>query len=416
MTNWKRVVCPLLCVMLIWACSDNSGQQSDGGENFGDSASASNADTGLGTSESGSDAGSGVPSATGARHNFCNDIGDNFAMGAAIYGDPGTNWYLSLAEAPASVNWFTGYMYTSGDPAPDPSGFEWIVNFRMDTAIEGGATLPMVTFYRMLNVGQDFGYTGSEAEIVQQMLQDGDAVRKYLDDFIAVLGILHARPTPTIVHVEPDSWGFMMWVFDGAPGSDGAGDAEGIPVAMSAAAHNALNGQSFPDTAGGLGRAMLYLRDNYAPELRMGWHASNFRVGTRPEVVTSFYSTMGPWDLIVTEPPHMVNNGNGAWDMSETDNQANQNWFNTVSTRTGLPIIIWQTYVQEADPYLGNWPTVQNNIEMFAQNGVVAILWDPNSEGCGYSCDGADDLETYLGNYADASLALPAGSICQRIE
>ncbi len=416
MLCWKLVVCALMCAILIWACSDDGGQSSDVNENADDSTSASVGDTGSETPDSATETGSSNAANTGARHDFCNDIGDNFAVGSAIYGDPGTNWYLSLAEAPASVEWFTGYMYTSGDPAPDPSGFEWIVNFRMDTAIQGGAALPMVTFYRMLNVGQDFGYAGTEAEIVQQMLQDGDAVRKYLDDFIAVLEILHTRSLPTIVHVEPDSWGFMMWVFDGAPGSDGAGDAEGIPVALSAAAHSALNGQSFPNTAGGLGRAMLYLRDTYAPELRMGWHASNFRVGTRPEVVTSFYSTMGPWDLIVTEPPHMVNNGTGAWDMSEADNQANQNWFNAVSTQTGLPIVVWQTYVQEADPYLGNWPAVQDNIAMFARNGVVAILWDANSEGCGYTCDGANDLTTYLGNYAANPLPLPADSICGPVE
>jgi hypothetical protein len=47
-------------------------------------------------------------------------------------------------------------------------------------------------------------------------------------------------------------------------------DAEGIPVALAAAGHSALTGKSFPDTAGGLGQALLYLRDTYAPELRMG--------------------------------------------------------------------------------------------------------------------------------------------------
>ncbi len=415
MTLWKSVCIVFCSATFMGACGDDGELQRDT-EGI-DSASATTVadtdtvpvdvdsqigDTGLDTADN-----------TVARHNFCNDIGNEFAMGAAIYGDSGTDWYLSLANPPSSVDWFTGYMYSSGDPAADPAGFEWIVNFRMDTAIQGGATLPMVTFYRMLNVGEDFGYAGSEAQIVQQMLQDGNAVRKYLDDFVAVLQILHQRATPGILHVEPDSWGFMMWVFDGAPGSDGAGDAEGIPVALGAAGHSALTGKSFPDTAGGLGQALLYLRDTYAPELRMGWHASNFRVGTRPEVVTSFYSTMGAWDLIVTEPPHMVNNGTGPWDMSASDNQANQNWLRTVSTRTGLPIVIWQTYVQEANPYLGDWPASKENMGMFAQNGVVAVFWDANSEGCSYVCDGANDLKTFLANYATSPMALPENSICR---
>jgi hypothetical protein len=119
---------------------------------------------------------------------------------------------------------------------------------------------------------------------------------------------------------------------------------------------------------------------------------------------------MGAWDLIVTEPPH---NGTGPRDMSASDNQTNQNWLRTVSSRTGLPIVIWQTDVHEANPYLGDWPASKENMGMFAQNGVVAVLWDANSERCSYVCDGANDLNTFLANYATSPMALPENSICR---
>ena len=333
-------------------------------------------------------------------------------MGAAIFGDPGTEWYEQ--EATHGVDWTYGYMYASGDPQPDPEGFEWITNYRLDTAEGGGASVPTVTFYRMLNVGRDHGHGGTEPQVVQAMLTDADAVSDYLDDFVDLLEILHARSTPTLVHVEPDSWGFMMWAFDGVDGDHGNADASAIPVALAAADHPALAGTEFADDAGGLGQALLYLRDQLAPELRMGWHASNFRVGTHPEVVTGFYSSMGSWDVIVTEPPHMKPNGSASWDENDGDNQANLQWFETVTQGTGLPILIWQTPETEGQPYIGAWPDNQDNLTALASRGAAGVMWDPNGSGCSYSCAAADDLHDYLVAYSNAPLTFPAGNPCAR--
>lgn len=392
--------------LLLWSLF-SCGDESVSGKNSG---GAGTDDTSESTTENN---GTSSQSVGMGKHDVCADIGDIMGMGAAIYGDIGTEWFVNGATSPFNIDWLIGYMYASGDPSDDPEGFEWIVNYRLDSIQEAGATLPMVTFYRMLNQGEGHGYTGSEAAIVQQMLQDGDAVHAYIDDFIALLTILAARETPTLVHVEPDSFGFMMWAFDGVDSSEGNGDATRIPVALSAAKHEALSGESFPDDAGGLGRAMLYLRDTVAPTARMGWHASNFRVGTKPEIVTSFYSSMGAWDVIVTEPPHMTANGSAPWDMSDTANQDNADWFQTVRDETGLPIIVWQTEVGDAEAYLGGWPTETTNMTLFADWGVVSVAWDPNAASCRYACSEADDLQTYLQRYAAAPLALPVGSVCR---
>ena len=362
--------------------------------------------------------GGSPPASAGASststHDFCNDLGTTIGMGAAIFGDAGTAWFEGAAEPPSSVGWTYGYMYASGDPHDDLDGFEWIVNFRLDTAEQAGATIPTVTFYRMLNVGRDHAHSGTEAQVVQAMLADGDAMSDYLDDFVAVLDVLATRATPPLLHVEPDSWGFMMWAFDGFDGTTGNADASAITVAMDG--HAALGGQTFANDAGGLGQAMLYLRDQHAPDVRLGWHASNFRVGTRPEVVTGFYASVGVWDVIVTEPPHMNGSGSSPWDVADEDNTNNLNWLDTVSTTTGLPILIWQTYVDDADPYLGGWPGNQDNLTALAENGVAGVLWDPNGNGgdCGYSCAGAGTLRDNLAAYAAAPLALPDGHVCRQ--
>ena len=333
------------------ACGDEQGGDASsaaGGSSSGSGAGPAGGDS-TGTGASGG--------SSGARHDFCADVGTSFGMGAAIFGDPGTAWFQQ-----AGVDWTYGYMYASGDPQQDLSGFTYLVNYRLDSAEQAGATIPTVTFYRMLDVGNEHGHSGSEAQIVQSMLTDPAAVADYLDDFIAVLDILATRATPTLLHVEPDSWGFMMWAFDGVDPNAGNGDATAIPVALAAANHPALAGQAFPDDAGGLGHALLYLRDHHAPEVRMGWHASNFRVGTRPDIVTGFYSALGAWDVIVTEPPHMNGSGTAAWDPNDGDNANNLDWLANVSATTQLPILIWQTYVDDADAYLGAWPSDQSNI------------------------------------------------------
>jgi hypothetical protein len=394
--------------------TSDAGSTTSGTGGDGSSTDTASSATGGAGGDSATTSGGGTSSSTTSAHDFCNDVGTRFGMGAGIFGDAGTAWFESAAESPSDIAWTYGYMYASGDPHEDLEGFDWLANFRLDTAEQAGASIPTVTFYRMLNVGLDYGYAGSEAEVVQAMLADPDAVADYLDDFVAVLDVLAARETPPLLHVEPDSWGFMMWAFDGFDGTTGNDDPSAIPVALDG--HPDLAGQNFPSDAAGLGQAMIYLRDQRAPDVRLGFHASNFRVGTRPEVVTGFYSKLGAWDVIVTEPPHMTGSGSNSWDTSDEDNQNNLDWLRTVSDATSLPILIWQTYASDAEPYLGDWPDNQDNLTLLAENGVAGVLWDPNGNGsdCAYSCADADTLLENLAAYSASPLSLPSGHVCSQ--
>jgi hypothetical protein len=70
----------------------------------------------------------------------------------------------------------------------------------------------------------------------------------------------------------------------------------------------------------------------------MRYVAPMMLVAVGAEVVTSFYSSVGAWDVIVTEPPHMNGETASAWDLTDQDNQNNLHWLQTVSAATGLPI------------------------------------------------------------------------------
>jgi hypothetical protein len=108
--------------------------------------------------------------------------------------------------------------------------------------------------------------------------------------------------------------------------------------------------------------------------------------------------------------------GGDAWELTDPDNENNLAWLDAVSSTTGLPILIWQTYVEDAVTYLGGWPQERENLSLLATHGVVGVLWDPNGNGgdCSYTCPAADDLLSYLSAYAADPLPLPDDHLCRR--
>ncbi|MCP4712250.1 MAG: T9SS type A sorting domain-containing protein [Planctomycetes bacterium] len=350
-------------------------------------------------------------------HNICEDIGENFSFGLSIFSAAG-NWIVEASQAPYNIDWRFGYFYIS--QITTESAARYFIHLRSDTAEEAGA-IPVITFYRLLNIGEDEGYTGNEAQIVQSCLQDQSAMYTYFENMKIVLSILAERDNPSIVQVEPDSWGFMMW----AMGIQGNDDATTVPVQVNGSGHPDVQG--FSNHAGGFGQALLHMRDMYAPEVRMGWHASNFRVGQNPEVVTGFYSSMGDWDVIFSEPPHMVTLGDSwcePWnEVTQVPN--NLNWLSTVSQSAGVPILIWQTFIGEDYHYFGDWPNNQLNLSRMAEAGVAGMMFHHLGNGdpddfIGYSqgppCENIDgtaaDLRDRLIDYTSAPLLLPDGTPC----
>ncbi|WP_104981163.1 hypothetical protein [Sorangium cellulosum] len=184
----------------------------------------------------------------------------------------------------------------------------------------------------------------------------------------------------------------------------------------------------FPDHAGGLGQALLKLRDQYAPSVSMGWHASNFRVGQYPEVVSGFYSSMGDWDVLVGENFHLSTDESTWWEpLDEELVSANLSWLQTVTSSAKVPMIAWQQPIGTTDYHFfdGN----RTLLERFAAAGLGGVMFEllgsgdpddfratgelgavpPSQSTAGGT---AAELRARQSAYSESQLAWPAGSPC----
>ncbi len=359
------------------------------------------------------------------RHDICADVGDSFAFGVSSYGTL-RDW-APEARSEYGAEFQFIYVYILAGGMDDPETFEeWYVRPFAEAAIDMDA-IPVFTFYQLLDLGVRADYEGSEAEIVQRAIADPGVMNTYFEHFVWLLEIAQSYEPPVIVHVEPDSWGFMMW----AMGIEGNDDATSVPVAVESSGHPDLGG--FANHAGGLGQALLALRDQYAPDVRLGWHASNFRVGTRPEVVTSFYASMGDWDVLVGEHPHVEAEGADWWEEWDPERlDINLTWLSTVVEGAGVPLIFWQMPIGAEDWHLLGDPSDLFTLGRFAEAGAVGLLFehiahrgetDPDlirASGALGDTPPADslaggtaaDMRDRVAAYSQSPLLWPDGSIC----
>jgi hypothetical protein len=120
----------------------------------------------------------------------------------------------------------------------------------------------MLTYYVLLPAS---GAAEGAGEV--HAVADAGFLRRYLDDFrffLAQLGCNRA-----LVHVEPDFWGYAQQEAVRA-----GVDATALPAAVRAA--NPLDCADEPDTVAGLGRCMIAMARKWAPNARIGLHASGW--------------------------------------------------------------------------------------------------------------------------------------------
>jgi hypothetical protein len=363
-------------------------------------------------------------------HDVCSDVGSTLGLGVSSY-SAAEGWPERAQANGVSWKFLYFYVFPSQTPVADMTSF---IELKAGVARGLGATL-VITFYDLLKRGQSAGLTArpsasnGEADIVQQVLESPPLMRGYFDGYIAVLqaGAQAALAgTATMVHVEPDSWGFMMW----AMGVEGQSDASRVTVKVVGSGHPDLVGQSFADDAGGFGQALLYLRTKYAPSVRLGWHASNFRAGTRPEVVTAFYSSMGEWDALLTEDPHVLSSEQNWWEpLDPAAVDTNVSWMAGVSAGSHVPLLMWQIAMGPFDFHLFAEAGGRDVLSRMMGAGLSGMMWELDGTGgedpdtfrasglalppAGSPAGGtAKDLRDRLAAYRANPLAWPVGSPC----
>lgn len=360
------------------------------------------------------------------RYDICADVPQYFGMGASSFSDYGPELIREMNED-EGVDWNHIYLYVG--PAGNRTDVDFITYVlapKLQQAEAIGA-MPSITFYNLLRLGRDYSQpaiSGDEATVVQSVLKDPALMKEYFADFTYILQETSKIVGPFQMHVEPDSWGFMMWAF----GVEGNADATSVEVAVASSGFPGL--ENFSNDASGFGQALLHLRDLHAPEARMGWHASNFRANTRPEVVSQFYSSMGKWDLLVGEGGPI---GSGDWweDLSDADLLAHMNWHKEVTESAQIPMLNWQQQVGFTDYQFLAATGDNSRMIQYAMSGVIGFEFAINSNGGdinssralengygdippnGHPAGGTvGDMRVRVADYYKNKVAWPEGSMC----
>ena len=232
-----------------------------------------------------------------------------------------------------------------------------------------------------------------------------------------------AGPTPVVLHVEPDLWGYIE---QGASPTD---DATSVPASVASSGDAALAG--LPNNAAGFAQAIVRLRDALAPNVILAYHLSvwgtNFDISYSNESdahvdqlaarAAAFYASLGaPFDIAFTDIGDRdaafktANYGDGGaswWDDADFVRYAR--FIGGFVAATGKRMVVWQiplgnTKMRAQDNTWGHYQ--DNRVEWFLDDpggthlamwrdaGVVALLYGGGAGGTTCACDAQSDGTT----------------------
>ena len=262
--------------------------------------------------------------------------------------------------------------------------------------------LPVLTYYMLLQSGSG---GGDEAQRDFANLRDERLMKAYYADLrLALRRVGDAR---AVVHVEPDLWGYMQ--------QQGAreDDAASVPAAVASSGDPELAG--LPDTAAGFARAIVRLRDRYAPKVLLAWHLSTWSTNDSPTAndlpgaridalaarAARFYRSLGAsFDLVFNDVADrddgfrrvVLREQRVAHHWGRGDVRRHLRFLRGVSRALDRPIVIWQIPLgnrrlpntrgryrdNRVDLLLGSRP----NLRRARDAGVIGLLFGAGAEGC----------------------------------
>ena len=237
----------------------------------------------------------------------------------------------------------------------------------------------------------------------------------YFADWKLLMQKCGAAAGPVIVHHEPDLWGYMQQMHGTDP------SATTVSVASSGFAEAA----AFEDNARGFAKALVALRDTYAPGTLLAWHASAWATGTDVVMnngdpvalggqVVSFYNALAAnFDLIFLDPSDrdagfyeiFVGDGGAHW-WTNADFILFRQYCATICAGTGRKGMLWQvpcgnTLYRSCD---NTWDHYQDNrpeyflqagneahITEYIAAGIIGILFGRGADGPTSNEDDAAD-------------------------
>ena len=336
----------------------------------------------------------------------------HFMLGLATC--PGDSWMDETRKQGAP--WDIRYMYFCGGVNTGNNWTTWNQPAGMYLTIflnesEKLNTIPCVTYYQMLQSLPARG-TGSESQVNRVNSDNPATMRAYFEDIKLVMQkcaeyrTKDGRAMPVIFHHEPDLWGYFFIGQEFAPH-----DPDKVHIAVKSSGMPDVSG--FDDSISGFGKAIVALRDKYAPNVIMAAHVSRWG-NVDAQKLASFYARCGNWDMFFADVSdrdagwklaHNYMPG-GAW-WKEKDFEDFRNWSAELHQITGKSMMLWQVpqgntimascnntenhYMDNRPEYfLENYPS-NTHIEEWSKAGWLGILFGGGAGGCTGRADGAKD-------------------------
>lgn len=308
----------------------------------------------------------------------------------------------------AGVN--TGYGWSTWNPGGD------FARYYIEDSIASGIT-PVFTYY---NLFQSLPGGGSESDANINNLNNTGTMTAYYNDLKLLFQKAGAFPgQKVVVHVEPDLWGYIQ--------QRGTGDnATTVTAKVSETGIAELTG--LPSNASGFARAIVKLRDTYAPNVVLGYHISVW--GTGNDIILSnppdatidslagraatFYKSLNAnFDIAFAE---FSDRDSGFYQFVYGDNGAH--WFDAgdftrlarflkgFSTGANKRIVMWQIPLgnmkmraqnNTAGHYQDNrteWffdESARTHLTAYRDAGVVAFLFGGGATDTSCACDAKND-------------------------
>ncbi|MGD0090330.1 MAG: hypothetical protein ABSE73_10465 [Planctomycetota bacterium] len=347
----------------------------------------------------------------------------HFMLG--LVSSPGDGWLEETRKQGAL--WDVRYQYVCGGVNTPSNWKTWnqpagaFVSLYLNDSAKAGL-VPCLTYYQML---QSLPGQGKGGEDVCNKLncENAATMKAYFEDAKLLFQKCGEFGKTVLLHHEPDLWGFMRTSQAFAPN-----EPDKVKVMVKSSGFGEAAG--FEDTAAGFGQALVALREKYAPNVLLAWHASKWG-HPDPKKMAEFCLKSGKWDLLFTDPSDRDSawkvahhyQEQGAW-WQEKDFVSFRDWSGELHKLTGLPIMAWQipignTYMASCNNteghFMDNRPEYflekypeNTHIAEWAARGFIGLLFGGGAGGCTSRADtmkdGITNPEPIAGNKGEKSL------------
>jgi hypothetical protein len=313
------------------------------------------------------------------------------------------------------------YQYLAGGANTGGGWATWNTNgdfarFYIQDSIASGV-IPVFTYYMLL---QSSPGGGSESNANFTNLNNTATMTAYYNDVKLFFQKAGAFPGQKVVlHVEPDFWGYMQQRATGD-------DAKTVSAKVSETGLTELAG--LPSNVSGFARAIVKLRDTYAPNVILGYHISVWGTGvdialSNPTDATvdtlagraaNFYKSLAAnFDIAFAEfsdrdsgfYQYVYGDGGQSW-WDASDFQQNVRFLGGFSTAAAKRIVMWQiplgnTRMRSENNTTGHYQDnrpewlldepARTHLAAYRNAGVLAFLFGGGASGVSCACDGQND-------------------------